>query len=65
MASARAVYHWDADSSLAVQIDVEANYPDSVAEATARCRDLMRDVATDLAVEIAALDDVDEQSTEP
>lgn len=57
MATARAVYHWAEDASLAVAIEVEGSFPDAVSEAAVNCRRLMRDCATDLAVEIAAIED--------
>ena len=57
MATARAVYHWAEDASLAVAVEVDTSYPDAVAEAAASCRRLMRDCCTDLAVDIATIED--------
>ncbi len=57
MATARATYTWDDDCSVSVSVEAEASYPDSVAEVTVRCRQLLRETTEDLAEHIAAADE--------
>ncbi len=57
MATARATYRWDDECSVSVSVEAEASYPDSVAEVTVRCRQLLRETTEDLAERIAAIED--------
>ncbi len=57
MATARATYTWDDECSVSVSVEAEASYPDSVAEVTVRCRQLLRETTEDLAERIAAIED--------
>jgi hypothetical protein len=56
MARATATYAWADDCSVTVSVETEAGFPDSVAEVTVRCRELLRQAATDLATDIAEID---------
>ncbi len=47
MATARATYQLPDECSISVCVEAEASYPDSVAEVTTRCRQLLRDVVAD------------------
>ncbi len=47
MATARATYQLPDECSISVCVEAEASYPDSVAEVTARCRQLLREVVAD------------------
>ncbi len=47
MATARAQYTLPDECTISVCVEAEASYPDSVAEVTTRCRQLLREVVAD------------------
>lgn len=47
MAIARATYAFPDQCSISVSVQAEASYPDSIAEVTTRCRQLLREAVAD------------------
>ena len=48
MATARAVYEWDANASVRVEVTADESFPDAIAEVTTACRRLLRDTTADM-----------------